>query len=160
MKTAQRLLVILILLNMAFIFYNSAETTTVSNDASMKIVRLAAPAVVQDYKEMPNSAKNEVLTKANSIIREFAHTLEFASLGLFIMLYLWTYPVFSKKRLTYGQRLLITVSFCLLYAISDEIHQLFVSGRTCEIIDVVFDTFGASLGALLVMVLKKAGDHL
>ncbi len=37
---------------------------------------------------------------------------------------------------------------CLLYAISDELHQATVSGRTSSAIDVGFDLFGASLVVL------------
>lgn len=36
-----------------------------------------------------------------------------------------------------------TVSFCLLYGISDEFHQSFVPGRYVSVMDVMADTVGA-----------------
>jgi VanZ family protein len=44
--------------------------------------------------------------------------------------------------------------FGLLYGISDEFHQLFVSGRTCDIFDVNIDTIGSLIGGLIVRWLK------
>src|SRR5258706_8002608 len=35
--------------------------------------------------------------------------------------------------------------FCVLYGASDEWHQLFVAGRTCDVKDWLADTAGASL---------------
>ncbi len=36
--------------------------------------------------------------------------------------------------------------FCILYAITDEIHQLFVPGRGTEVTDVLIDGIGALIG--------------
>ncbi|WP_243096886.1 VanZ family protein [Thermohalobacter berrensis] len=36
--------------------------------------------------------------------------------------------------------------FCILYAISDEVHQLFVPGRDAQITDVMIDSAGAFIG--------------
>ena len=42
-----------------------------------------------------------------------------------------------------------------LYAALDEIHQLFVPGRNCDILDWTADMIGASIGILLVIFLIK-----
>jgi VanZ family protein len=44
---------------------------------------------------------------------------------------------------------LLSVTFCIIYAISDEIHQTFVLGRSGEAIDVILDSVGASAGIVL-----------
>ena len=44
--------------------------------------------------------------------------------------------------------------FGFIYAVSDEIHQLFVPGRQASIADVGIDTAGILLGLLLVKVLS------
>ncbi|MGM0653162.1 MAG: VanZ family protein [Bacillota bacterium] len=44
--------------------------------------------------------------------------------------------------------------FGLIYAVSDELHQVFVPGRQAAIIDVGIDTVGIILGLLLVRVLS------
>ena len=42
--------------------------------------------------------------------------------------------------------LLISIFLAFLYACSDEIHQLFIVGRTGRVLDVIIDTLGASTG--------------
>ena len=46
-------------------------------------------------------------------------------------------------------------SLCIawLYAVSDELHQYFVPGRSCEIRDVLIDWSGAALGVGIVMLI-------
>ena len=39
---------------------------------------------------------------------------------------------------------------CVLYAISDEIHQIFVPGRSGQFSDVLLDSAGAVIGAFVV----------
>ena len=39
------------------------------------------------------------------------------------------------------------------YAVTDEIHQIFVAGRACKIQDWAIDTAGALLGALILFAL-------
>ena len=43
---------------------------------------------------------------------------------------------------------LIGIIGCLLYASSDEFHQIFVSGRTASVKDVLIDTCGSIVGIL------------
>ena len=43
----------------------------------------------------------------------------------------------------------------MIYAISDEIHQLFVPGRAGQVRDVLIDSAGSFLGIILVMAFVK-----
>jgi len=86
------------------------------------------------------------------IVRKLAHFSIFCLLG-------WS--VFNALRQTFSLKvswfgmLLITVGVVFLYACSDEMHQFFVSGRSCELRDVMIDTSGGSFGSLIYyMVLK------
>ena len=45
----------------------------------------------------------------------------------------------------------------ILYAISDEIHQYFVPGRSAEIRDVLIDVLGANIGILLINKIFELG---
>jgi VanZ family protein len=38
---------------------------------------------------------------------------------------------------------LLSLATCLIYAILDEIHQIFVPGRSCEIMDIIIDSSGS-----------------
>ena len=90
------------------------------------------------------------------IIRKIAHFTEFALLGfLFNFSFLFTYG--KPKRI-------ISLSLTSLYALTDEIHQIFVEGRSCQFIDWVIDTAGALFGMLIFMLLlwiinKCRGQH-
>lgn len=46
--------------------------------------------------------------------------------------------------------LIISILMCVIYACSDEIHQLFVFGRSGEIRDVLIDFIGSFIGILIV----------
>ena len=43
----------------------------------------------------------------------------------------------------------------MLYATSDEFHQLFVASRQARVLDVLIDTSGAALGLLLIWIAGK-----
>lgn len=53
------------------------------------------------------------------------------------------------------QRIGRTWLFCVLYACFDEMHQFFVPGRSCELRDVLIDSVGALIGALLVFLTRR-----
>ena len=62
-------------------------------------------------------------------------------LGLFITLALF------RPEQKWFITLAIALGFCILYAASDEIHQLFVPGRGAQFRDVMIDFSGAILGS-------------
>ena len=74
-------------------------------------------------------------------IRSFAHPAEFCVLGFFVYL-----TIFSYKDYKYSKCILFSILFCMFYAASDEIHQIFVAGRACELFDWMVDSLGAILG--------------
>lgn len=67
---------------------------------------------------------------------------------LFALLFL-TYPLSDEKRILFS--LLIGTE----YAAIDEIHQLFINGRSGQIIDVFIDAIGISMGICFLMILYK-----
>ena len=44
-----------------------------------------------------------------------------------------------------------------LFAVTDEIHQIYVSGRSCEFRDILIDSCGVALGVLLVRLTDGGG---
>ena len=98
---------------------------------------------------------------AGNRIRKLAHFAEFSCLGLASFLFFGELFFFGKERL----RCIFAYSsvFCFLYSCSDEIHQIFVPGRSCEWKDILIDSSGALLGIftawLFVYLLNgKAGN--
>ena len=71
-------------------------------------------------------------------VRKSAHFCVYLILGLLVM----NCFKINKKYILYS------VIICLLYSISDEVHQMFISGRSGELLDVFIDTFGSFIGSI------------
>ena len=82
---------------------------------------------------------------AEFVLRKLAHLAEYAVLGTLLLLLL--YAVFRR-----GRWLTPTaIAIVFLFAVTDEIHQSFVEGRTPLPEDVLIDTLGACFGALFAL---------
>lgn len=83
---------------------------------------------------------------ADFLFKKIAHMTVYA------VMYLLAFRAFELKNL--HRRYLFAFVFCVLYAISDEFHQMFVPGRTPALRDIGFDIVGMTL-----MFLKIRGWH-
>jgi VanZ family protein len=72
------------------------------------------------------------------ILRKIFHMFEFA-----VVAYLTFRILSSEERKHFYWNLFWTFSFSVLYAISDEYHQIFTFGRTGTYRDVLIDSLGA-----------------
>lgn len=85
---------------------------------------------------------------SGGFLRKFAHFSEFAGLGFCLCNALYA---------SFGHRL--TPVFALvgtvIYAISDEVHQIFSEGRACQITDVLIDSSGALSGIVIAFLVYK-----
>lgn len=82
-------------------------------------------------------------------IRKIAHLTEYACGGVLLFGLFLTYSFSNKKRMLYA--LLVGME----YAAVDEIHQLFVAGRSGQVKDVVIDSIGVFIGICLAMLVYK-----
>ena len=69
------------------------------------------------------------------VLRKLAHTTEYAVLGALLV------RATARPGLAFG--------LGLLYAISDEVHQVFVQGRHGSPIDIAIDAVGVAVGIVL-----------
>lgn len=132
MSTKKIAKILVLLLWMGFIFYMSSQIATTSSGMSrifVEPVRPYAPGFTED-----------ILT---TLVRKSAHIFMYFVLGLLIYNVLNEYKLGSKKHIGYS------ILFAFLYAITDEVHQSFVPGRSAEVRDVLIDTIGASVGVLV-----------
>ncbi len=81
------------------------------------------------------------------IVRKAAHCLEFT--GLCVLFNLAFYQT-RKKTMP-----MISIACTSLYAATDEFHQLFVEGRSCQFTDWIIDSCGAILGTIGFIILYK-----
>lgn len=134
---------------MVSIFSFSSEPAAKSTITSKNITRKIVNAITKN-KKIPRKKKDELVKKWNNFIRKVAHFALYLLLGA--SGYLSASLTFIKKGRHFVQKnALIAFLFTILYAISDEIHQLYVPGRSGEIRDVLIDATGSLMGILIVL---------
>lgn len=85
---------------------------------------------------------------------KLAHTCEYATLaGCYAML--WTRAKWSTKA---WLKILIIAGLALAYGCTDEFHQSFVEGRSCDAHDLIADTLGGFIGSSVYFVICKILD--
>jgi VanZ family protein len=96
------------------------------------------------YKVIDNDVTDDNLIlikkKYSHPVRKMAHFTIYLILGLF---------VFNFFKLFNFNAVVCSLLLCFLYACSDEVHQLFVMGRSCEFLDVLIDTTGSFIGIMI-----------
>lgn len=119
------------------IFYFSNQPGSVSDVSSGVIVNIIKKIIPGNYHTI------------TFMVRKLAHV------SIYFILYLLTFNCF--KRFNVNK---YAFYFCLLYAISDEIHQLFVVNRSCELRDILIDTTGIILAYLITKKIEKRKEKL
>ena len=135
---------------MLFIFFQSALPADLSQGESGLIVLFLSRFLKEDPRML------------SFAVRKSAHFTEYTVLGLSLRL-----TVQDLMRRRRGERPVINpASVTLLswlagtlYAVTDEVHQTFVPGRSCEIRDVFIDSCGVLIGALLMHLIKKVSGE-
>ena len=119
---------------MAVIFTLSSQQAADSNRISKGITEVVLEAIDKIIPE-----KEFDLDDFINIIRKNAHFFAYLILGGLVL---------NALRLSlnrpWGYSAVIAIGICGLYAVSDEIHQMFVPGRSAQLKDVLIDTSGAA----------------
>ena len=149
MKKTRVILLILIILNCITIFRFSNQEADISKNSSGRVANIVVQ-IIPSLRNMPEAEQEIVKSQIlQPIVRKTAHYLIYTSLGILTMSYALTY-----KRMTY-QNGIIAQLFGSLYATTDEIHQLFVKGRSCEFRDVCLDSLGIFTGIIIAILIFK-----
>lgn len=152
MKTTGYRLGVTVLLGMwmVVIFLFSAQPAVdsdkVSKTVAYRVVEKTADILHLDLTE------NQLLLKAEAIdlpIRKAAHMTEYAIMGLLSFAFYHVWGMKGKGR--YLAALLTSI----IYAATDEFHQLFVPGRSGQLKDVCIDTAGAVIGLIILYFILK-----
>lgn len=128
MKNKRNLIIVIIW--MLLIFIMSSFDATESTNQSNFIVN-----IITDIFKIEN------IELLSFIIRKLAHFTEYLILGFL------TINMLNKNDIS--KKYLISIIICIIYATSDEIHQIFVPGRACQIRDVLIDSIGSITGVYL-----------
>lgn len=169
----------MILVWMLFIFYMSSMDYAESNGKSKAALNKMVTEAVE-IKDKVRSSKEEQQTTNNTNInvennttqinsnsqkrqskiknfvqsinlyaRKCVHAIEYFILSILLIIALNTSKVQGIKKY------FIAILICFLYACTDEYHQTFIPGRNGNIVDVIIDTLGATLGAIAVILVNK-----
>jgi VanZ family protein len=107
------------------------------------------------YDEKMKSYDEDDTWNQMVFLRKFAHFAEYFVLAILLMnAYLF--------RTSWKTSVKWTVLIGVMYAIFDEVHQLFIPDRTGNILDMMIDTSGVAFGLICLMLLKavrKAKTH-
>ena len=142
-KIIKGFIVILCMLSI-FLFStdNSSESTRKSNQVILGITNLF-------HKDLSNKEKKKIIDMFFVPIRKIAHFGIYLVLGISFICFLREFSIPVLKLL------LLSIFLTFLYACSDEVHQLFVPGRSGQVSDVLLDTIGASIGVGLYYLLFR-----
>ncbi len=142
------ILIILLILTFFQIFRFSNQNGEKSSGISRKITT-AVTKNVKKIQELDENKQEEVLGKIEKVIRKLAHFSIYMVVGMLMMLLMSTYKIKQFDRIA------ISLITGIIYASSDEIHQLFIPGRSAMITDVMIDTLGVLVGILLIKIVMK-----
>ena len=149
-KIKKILKIILILIWMLIVFHFSSEGGNKSEGTSRNFSQKVLNTIVSSDK----SKNEDMLKHADKIIRKLAHYTLYTVGGIIIINYFHTTDKSQKNKIIYS------VILGGGYAISDELHQLFVGGRSARILDVGIDTLGIITGvAIYLLIIKFINKH-
>jgi VanZ family protein len=134
---------------MALIFTGSSDAKSYEHSAGIivPILRWLFPHLSQAHIEV-----------LHHMIRKCAHLTEYAVLALL----LWRAvrkPVRNDPRPWNWHEARFTLLIVMLYAATDEFHQLFVPTRTSLVSDVFIDTVGGAAGLAALWILGRWRKH-
>lgn len=132
---------------MALIFFFSSQTSEESSALSAGLTR----SIIDFFMgNAPEAEKLRCLDMLHHLIRKCAHFVLYASLGFSAS------GIFTEKKKIHMW--LGAVVLCLVYAVTDELHQMAVEGRAPMLGDVLIDTAGGACGAavfILIVVIYR-----
>ena len=130
------------LLCMVLIFAFSAQTADTSSATSGSLIERILSLLPSGFDSMSAARQTELVESLQFFVRKGAHFTVYALLGMLCLQPAYVL-VHRVPRAAFW-------SWCAtaLYAVTDEIHQYFVPGRSCEVRDMLIDAIGAALGIL------------
>ena len=136
---------IVLILWMIVIFSFSSADANKSTGTSDKVITTMIE--IKDKitnNETPNNEKEIIVKNSSFYIRKIAHITEYLILGFLMFNLLKQYSVTN---------IYYAIGLSILYSCTDEFHQLFISGRSGSIRDILIDFIGILIGTYLYKLL-------
>ena len=125
----------------SFSAQDGATSSNLSYSVSYKAISIADRAL---DLELTDKQISRCIRKIHVYVRKIAHFTEYLLLAITITFPLYVYGIRGIWLVISGGIL------CIGFAALDELHQYFVSGRSCSVRDVVIDSCGSLIGILTV----------
>jgi len=139
-----------VLMWLVLIFSLSAQPAEQSDELSKKVTEVIIETVDRVVPlETDEKPTIDLVERFNHIVRKYAHFSAYLVLGLLIM------NALRRSGVRGFKAFMFSLLFCILYAVSDEIHQLFVPGRGAQVTDVLIDGAGSIVGIGMYGVVNK-----
>ncbi len=152
---------ILVVLWLIIIFLFSSMSSEESNYKSEKTINKVIETTLDTTNEIGITNKHPSTIKIQNLIlflnypfRKCMHA------SIYLILSLLLLNAFIKSNIKGIKLYLLTLFLCFFYALTDEYHQTFVAGRTGQLLDVLIDTAGSSIGIFLFCFFKKRIDKI
>ncbi|HZK25100.1 MAG TPA: VanZ family protein [Oscillospiraceae bacterium] len=138
----------LVVLWMCVIFASSSQPALVSAELSTGLTAVLVRTVAK-VLQLETPEVEPYLSMFNHLLRKAGHFTVYLILATLVV------NALRQSGVT-GRRLyLMAFTCCLLYAITDEVHQLFVPGRGGQVRDVLLDSCGALVAILCAYVMSR-----
>lgn len=133
---------------MIVIFLFSNQNGEKSQKTSDGLIKTVVSVVYQiSNQDLPKEKEEELIQDTSLIVRKLAHFSVYFILGII--------SYFTLKSHQVQNIVFYSILICVLYACSDEIHQLFSAGRSGKILDVLIDATGSTLGIYILSKINK-----
>lgn len=136
----------LVILWMIIVFWFSSQVGDDSQVTSGNTIRKIITFINNDIDKLKLEEIVEIL---QPIVRKLAHFTLYTLGGILI------FNMFSSFKLKNKEKIFCSILCGAVYAITDEVHQLFVPGRSGMIKDVFIDSLGIITGVLICVVVVK-----
>ncbi len=151
-RTVKQIILLILTLGwMLMIFRFSALPAGESMEQSDGIVEKIIRFFVSDFDGLSAEQQEQITHTLSMAVRKGAHMAEYAVLS--ILLYgLFSVTQSPMRRIS---RAIAAWGGAVVYAATDEFHQVFVPGRSGVPIDVLIDGIGALAGVLLAVFVAR-----
>lgn len=148
MNMRRKIFLVITIVCMTAIFLFSSRTGEESTGDSYFVGNVVGEIFVPGFDEWSAQEQLEFAEKIDHPVRKTAHAMEYAVLGLL------TAGAFIGRRTSILAGIFVPWCIASAYAATDEIHQLFVPGRSGQVSDVLLDSAGVLAGLLVLAAVR------
>lgn len=147
-KVKRIILWVLLLFVGGMIFFFSSRTAKQSiSESDVAVHTVMQQLNIQKEPDIPAWKIEVAYDIITDIVRKGMHFIEFCVLSVICLILLKNYKLKHSP--------IITIVLVSVYAVIDEVHQIYVEGRGASFQDWLLDCFGVLTGVIIVMLINK-----